>query len=56
MGVFVPKSLVLNRCEATNLGVLDPRRFAPLNRGCANSGVFGAKVYMSKVYVSFSLA
>ena len=28
MGVFVPKWLVLRRCEATNLGVFDPCHFA----------------------------
>ena len=43
LGVFVPIWSALPRCEATNLGVLDLCHFAPLKRGCANSGVFGAR-------------
>ena len=43
LGVFVPIRLVLPRCEATNLGVFDLCHFDLLERGCANSGGFGAR-------------
>ena len=45
LGAFVATWLVLPRCEATKLcvGVFDLCHFAPLKRGCANSGGFGAR-------------
>ena len=43
LGVFVLIWLVLSRCEATNLGVFDLRHFDLLERGCTNSGGFGAR-------------
>ena len=43
VGVFVPRGLVLARCEATNLGVFDLCHFTLLKRGCENSGGFGAR-------------
>ena len=42
MGMFVPISMVLPRCETTNLVVFDLHHFDLLEQGCANSGGFGA--------------